>query len=133
MAASSPPRLTPGEGRRFALTLAAAFAVLAAVCWWRDQPLPATVFVVVSALLTSAALVVPTRLGPVQRAWMAFAVGLSKITTPVFMGIVYYAVLTPTGLLRRLVAGNSLRTAQGKPSGWVDRRTSSRGDLRRQF
>jgi hypothetical protein len=126
-------RLTPGEGRRFALTLAAAFAVLAAVCWWRSQLLPATVLVVVSALLTCAGLVAPTRLGGVQRAWMAFAEGLSKVTTPVFMGIVYYAVLTPTGLLRRLVAGNSLRTAHGKPSGWVNRRASPHSDLTRQF
>jgi hypothetical protein len=64
---------------------------------------------------------------------MAFALALSKITTPLFMGIVYYAVLTPTGVLRRLVAGNALRAARGKPSGWVSRRASPRGDLTRQF
>ena len=38
------------------------------------------------AARASAALVVPTQLGPVERAWMGLAHAISKVTTPIFMG-----------------------------------------------
>jgi hypothetical protein len=65
---------------------------------------------------------------------MRFAHGLSKITTPIFMGVVYFVVLTPVGLLRRLLGRNSLVRPQGGTF-WVSRPagTARKGDLERQF
>ncbi|HUP00999.1 MAG TPA: SxtJ family membrane protein [Gemmatimonadota bacterium] len=125
--------MTPGEGRRFAFTLAVAFAVLAAFVWWRGEPRLAAVFGVVAAILALAGLVIPGRLGPVYRAWMGFALVLSKLTTPIFLGIVYYFALTPTGVLRRTIGSNPLRRSRDGVSCWVDRKDSPRGDLERQF
>jgi hypothetical protein len=86
-----------------------------------------------AGLFLLGGLLLPTRLGPVQRAWMGMAHALSRVTTPIFMGIVYFLVITPIGVLRRLFGANPLRAAQGKSSGWVDRRPNPRGDLNRQF
>jgi saxitoxin biosynthesis operon SxtJ-like protein len=133
LAHRSPARLSPGEGRKFALTLTAAFAVLAAVSWWRAHPRTSTVFAVVAAVLLLAGLAVPTRLGPVRDAWMGLAHVISKVTTPIFMSILYFLVITPSALIRRLVGGNPLRRSQGKESGWIDRRDSPPRDLSRQF
>ena len=132
MAAGSPAGLSPAEGRRFAFTLAVAFGVLAAVAWWRSHETPATVLGAVAAVFGAAGLLVPARLGPVQRGWMGFAHGISRVTTPIFMGVVYFLVITPIGFARRLIGGNPLRTHQGGSS-WVDRREQPRGDLSRQF
>ncbi len=133
LATGIPARLTAGEGRRFAFTLAVAFAVLATLLWWRGRPMLASVPLVLGAGLALAGLVMPTRLGPVERAWMGFAHALSKVTTPIFMSVVYYMVLTPTGLLRRAIAGSPLRNRHGDKTCWVDRQASPRGDLNRQF
>jgi hypothetical protein len=133
LAHRSPARLSPQEGRKFALTLTAAFAVLAAVSWWRSHPRTSTVFAIVAAVLLLAGLAAPTRLGPVRDAWMGLAHAISKVTTPIFMGVVYFLVITPAGLLRRLFGSNAVRSAPGRASGWVDRRTTPRGDLTRQF
>jgi hypothetical protein len=124
--------LSPAEGRRFAFTLAAAFGALAALLWWGEDRSVATVLGGVALAFALAGLLLPGRLGPVHRGWMAFAHAISRVTTPVFMGAVYFLVITPVGLVRRTVGGNPLRAHRGE-SGWVDRLGEPRGDLTRQF
>ena len=133
MAEGSPARLTAPEGRKFAFTLAAAFGGLAAVLWWRERRTLATALAGLAVALALAGLLLPGRLGPVHRTWMGFAHALSRVTTPIFMGVVYFLVITPAGLLRRLFGSNTVRSAPGTASGWVDRRATPRGDLTRQF
>jgi hypothetical protein len=132
LAQRSPARLTPQEGRKFAFTLAVAFGVLAGVSWWRESPRALLVFGVIAGAFALGGLVAPGNLGPVYRAWMGFAQALSKVTTPIFMGIVYFLVITPIAVIRRAVGGNPLRAHSGA-TGWVDRRDAPRGDLTRQF
>jgi hypothetical protein len=132
LAKGRPAGLSPAEGRRFALTLAAAFGALAALLWWRERRTLAAVLGAVAAAFALAGLFLPGRLGPVYRAWMGFAHAISRVTTPIFMGVVYFLVITPIGVARRTLGGNPLRAHQGE-SGWVDRRGEPRGDLTRQF
>jgi Saxitoxin biosynthesis operon protein SxtJ len=132
LAEGSPARLTAPEGRKFAFTLAAAFGGLAALLLWRERRIVATAFAGVAVAFAVAGLLLPGRLGPVYRAWMGLAHAISKVTTPIFLGVVYFLVITPIGLVRRTVGGNPLREYQG-PSGWVDRQGSPRSDLTRQF
>lgn len=126
-------RLTPAEGRRFAFTVGPAFAALGGLVWWRGDPRVAIALVVIGLALAVTGLTIPRRLGPVQRAWMGLAGAISRLTTPILLGIVYYGVITPTGLLRRTFGGNPLRRSRGGPSGWVPRRDAPRSDLERQF
>ena len=132
MAHGSSARLTPGEGRKFAVTLAVAFGALAGVAWWRQSPRATLVFGAVAAAFALGGLLVPGKLGPVYRAWMGFALALSKVTTPIFMGVVYFLVITPIAAMRRALGGNPLRAHRGA-TGWVDRQQAPRGDLTRQF
>jgi hypothetical protein len=132
LAHGSSARLTPGEGRKFAVTLAVAFGALAGVAWWRQSPRATLVFGAVAAAFALGGLLVPGKLGPVYRAWMGFALALSKVTTPIFMGVVYFLVITPIAAMRRALGGNPLRAHRGA-TGWVDRQQAPRGDLTRQF
>jgi hypothetical protein len=128
-----PSRLTAREGRRFAWTLAAAFAVLAALASWRGRVGTSLVLAVAAALFFIAGALAPTRLGPVERAWMSLAHAISRITTPVFMGIVYFLILTPTGLLRRAISRKSISPDRSKTTFWVDRPGMDREALRRRM
>jgi Saxitoxin biosynthesis operon protein SxtJ len=113
MAGRVPARLTAAEGRKFGLTVGLAFTALGAIAWWRHRPTTESVFLALGAALILAGLAVPTSLGPVQRAWMGLAHKISKVTTPIFMGVVYYLVLTPIGAIRR--ATGSPLTARRAP------------------
>ena len=57
---------------------------------------------------------------------MGLAHAISKVTTPIFMGVVYFLVITPVGFVRCAVGGNPLRAHRGA-SGWVDRRRVASG------
>jgi hypothetical protein len=134
MAEGIPARLTAAAGRRFALTVGGAFLLLAAIAWWRGHPITMTVLGVPGAVLVAAGALIPTYLGPVERAWMTLAHLISKVTTPIVMGAMYMVVLTPVAALRRWVSGNPLVHAAQKSSYWKSRPEGSRaGNLNRQY
>lgn len=137
MASGIPARLRAAEGRKFGFTVGGAFLALALLLWWRGKFVPVqVVFTALGALLGLAALAVPTALGPVNKAWMGLAHLISRVTTPIFLGIVYFLVMTPIGLLRRALGHNSMVHKPG-PSGafWAPREAElrSRVDMERQF
>jgi hypothetical protein len=65
---------------------------------------------------------------------MRLAVVLSKITTPIVMGVIYFGLFTPMGFVRRCLGRNALIRPQGD-SFWISREpgASRRGDLNHQF
>ena len=134
MAAGVPARLTAAEGRRFGLTVGSAFLVFAAIAWWRDHPTATSVLGSLGAALALAGLLIPTHLGPVERAWMKLAHLISKVTTPIVMGAMYLLVLTPVGLLRRTFGGNPMVHPEHDASDWQSRPEGRRaGNLTRQY
>jgi len=134
MARPVPARLTAAAGRKFAFTVGIAFLVLAGIVLWRGRQTVSWGLGGIGALLILAGLVAPTRLGPVERAWYGLAAAISKVTTPIIMGILYFVILTPAGILMRLFGRNSLVRASASESAWVRRPEGARrGDLERQF
>lgn len=128
-------RLTPAEGRKFAFPVGAAFLVLGGLLTWRGYPVPAALLAGVGGSLLLAGVLVPRSLGPVQRGWMAFALALSRVTTPIFMGVTFFLVITPTGYLVRRFSRNPVTRTPQEGSFWVRRPQGSgrRSNLERQF
>jgi len=93
--------------RSFAFPLGGIFALLGLWPWiWHGTD------VRVWALLISGALIIPgilfpRILTPAYRGWMVFADKLAWFNTRVLLGFIFYGVLTPIGLVRRVF---------GKPS-----------------
>lgn len=110
------------ELRKFGVTVGAAFAVLGTISWWRGHELPPRVLWTLGGLLFVPGLLFPGVLGPVQRAWMAFALVLGHVNTRIILTVLYYLVMTPVGFVMRLFhdpLDRSLR--DGKESHWVKR------------
>jgi hypothetical protein len=129
-----PARLSSAEGRKFGVTVGAAFLVFAGLFhFWRHRETAGAIFGVLGAALILAALAVPTRLGPLQRAWMGLAHAISKVTTPLFMGIVFFVIMTPIGLLMRLVGRRPLVHREQDGSFWAAPVSGGRSDMERQF
>ncbi|HTK49294.1 MAG TPA: SxtJ family membrane protein [Gemmatimonadaceae bacterium] len=135
MAARVPARLTAAEGRTFGLTVGGAFLAFGAIAYWRGKHRTAMVLLGLGSALVVAALVMPTSLGPVERAWMGLAHAISKVTTPVFMGIVYFLVILPIGFARRS-SGNSPIVPRSRPASRWEPHTPAVADaarMERQF
>jgi saxitoxin biosynthesis operon SxtJ-like protein len=91
----------------------------------------------VAVVLLGLALLAPTTLGPLNRGWMRLGLLLQRVTNPVFLGFLFYLVVTPTGLLMRLLGKTPLRLRldRAAPTYWIDRRPPGpAGDtMRNQF
>lgn len=135
VAARIPTRLTVEEGRRFGLTVGVAFLLLSAVMWYRGHWAITVALGSVGGVLVLAGLLVPTRLGPVERAWMRTAQALSRVTVPVAMALIYFVVITPVGLLRKAVGGDPLDHVEHDGTFWKSRVARARGptSMERQF
>jgi hypothetical protein len=121
------------DDRKFILTLSAAFAFLAAVFAWREKSLLAIGAVTVALAIATVGLVAPASVPAFRRRWMAGAHAMSRVTTPLVLGVVYYLLLTPIGLLRRLLGRSSLARRRTAASFWVSRDGRPPSDMRRQF
>jgi len=127
-------RLSAAEGRKFGLTVGAAFLVLAGLFhFWRHGETEGAITGALGLLLVLAALVVPTHLGPLQRVWMGLAGAISKITTPIFMGIVFFVVMTPLGLVMRSFGKRALVHREQNGGFWTAPPSGGRSNMERQF
>ena len=126
--------LTKAEGRKFGLLVGGAFLVIAFLLWRRTHVTAAAVALVFGGGLLATGLAAPSRLGPVYDAWMALARAISKVTTPVFMAVIFFLVLTPAGLLVRLFGHRPLSRARTAATHWQSRPAGARqGAMDHQF
>jgi hypothetical protein len=118
------------SGRVFAFTMMSGFVFVALIGLWRDLPTLARMAQALAVISFIAGVTFPGRLEPIRRGWMRFGEAIGRVTTPVLMAIVYYAVLTPTGILRRSFTGRS----RSPDSYWRPRTPlPDRSRLERQF
>lgn len=97
------PELDRKGLREFGLTTGAIVGILFGLCfpWVLERPIPRWPWVIFG-VLALLAVSVPNALRPIYKGWMRFGLVMSKITTPIIMGIVFYLVITPMGLVMRL-------------------------------
>jgi hypothetical protein len=103
--------------------------VLAAVSWWRGHSRAGLVLATLAAMFALAGLLVPGRLKPVRAGWMSMAHAISKVTAPIFLGIVYFVVLTPVGLVRCAFGIRSVKPRGGRAPGWIAKATRAATSL----
>ena len=125
--------MTAAQGRKFGLTVGGAFLAIGLLLAWRHREVARNVMLGLGAALSLAGLLVPTMLGPVERAWMGLAHLLSKVTTPIFMGVVYFVVLTPIAAALALFGKTPLKMKKSADGYWVTRDRGQGGDMARQF
>jgi hypothetical protein len=122
--------------RRFALTVAAPLALLAGWGAWRGHTFLPALLGGLAGVLAGFALAAPGLLRPIHTVWMQGAEALGWLNTRLLLGLVYFLIMTPTGLLLRLLGRDPLdRQLRDRPSYWRKREPhpDPRGTLERQF
>lgn len=63
----------------------------------------------IGGILIGLSLIFPQSLNPVYHVWMRFGILMSKIETPLVLGIVFYLVMVPMGFFMRMTAKDPMR------------------------
>ncbi|HEY1404287.1 MAG TPA: SxtJ family membrane protein [Pyrinomonadaceae bacterium] len=99
--------------------------------WWlyreRFRTL-AVALLALGALLMLLGAVYPKSLVVPNRLWMGMAEGMGFVMTRVILGVVFFLVVTPIGLLRRLFGGDPLNRRGARTESYWKPYTERRSD-----
>jgi hypothetical protein len=108
--------------RSFGLVFAAVFLLIAA---WPvlDGTAPRSWALGVAVVLALIAMLRPKLLARPNRWWIKLGLFLGKVVSPVALGVLFYGVLVPTGVLMRLAGKDPLRVKQDREAAsyWIER------------
>jgi hypothetical protein len=130
--------VAPPSEKSFGITFAVVALLLAVWLWWRkDMPVSGLVSLAASALFLAAGFFAPALLRPLNRLWLKFGLLLHRVINPLVMGLLFFAVFTPMGMLMRLGGKDFLRLKFRAPdaSYWISRTdpANAPGSMRNQF
>ncbi len=114
--------LPGGSDRSFGLVFAAFFAIVAAWSWWHAGTWwPWAIGL--AAVFGVLAVVAPAALALLNWLWMRLGLLMGKVMNPVILGIMFYGVMLPIGLLLRWRGKDLLRLKldRAAPSYWIER------------
>lgn len=88
----------------------------------------------VGAALAVVAVVLPRILRGPKRVWLSLGYLLSLIANPLVLGVLFFAVITPTGLLMRAISRDPLRLKPNarSPTYWI-KRVMPASDMNEEF
>ena len=72
-------------------------------------------------------------LTPLNKIWFKFGILLGSFVSPVVMGIVFFAIVTPTSLIMKILGKNLLNLKKGnKKTYWIER-SEIKSKMKNQF
>ena len=115
--------LGPGSDRVFGLFFAVLFGGLAAYALWKGYSW-GWVSAAIGVVLALLAVIAPRALHWPNKLWFGLGMLLARIINPLVIGLMFFVVITPMGLLMRLFGKRplSLRYEPAAPSYWVERK-----------
>jgi len=133
---SAHSEVKPPSERAFGLTMAVVFAVIGLWPLRHGGQFQEWILAVAVAFALDA-LIWPSSLRWLNRGWMYIGRVLDRITNPLITGAVFFLVITPIALIRRLVKKDSLgvRFDPAAESYWIERRPPGPApeSMRQQF
>lgn len=126
---------TTKDLRQFGLVVGGVFAVIGLWPLVVRSESPRLWAMALGSLLMVLGAVVPQSLRQVQAAWMKVGHVLGAINTKIILGIVYYLLITPMGLIMRLLGKDPMQRAltQGTDTYRVVRAPRPPQHMRNQF
>jgi len=97
------------SNRKFGFFFSAVFALVAGYFWFKENTQLLSVFggLLGATLLTT--LIKPGLLMPFNKLWMGLGYVIGRIVSPIVLGIIFFVLMTPMGVIQRLFGRDELR------------------------
>ena len=90
-------------------------------------------FFVISIIFLILGIINSKILTPLNNLWFKFGLLLGKIVSPVVMGAIFFLVVTPTGIIMRLIGKDLLNLKKNKSNTyWVEKKNEN-SSMKNQF
>ena len=120
------------SNKKFGLFFSMVFAITSIYFFYINLGTVSFILANLSIIFFILALINSTILLPFNKGWMRLGILLSIIVSPIIMGIIFFAIFTPVGLIMRMFGRDELRLKM-KPvsSHWKVRESQS--DINKSF
>ena len=72
-------------------------------------------------------------LTPLNNLWFKFGLFLGKIVSPIVMGIIFFFVVTPTGIIMRLIGKDLLNLKKNNSNTYWIKKNNENSSMKNQF
>ncbi|MFZ3089134.1 MAG: SxtJ family membrane protein [Nitrospirota bacterium] len=123
------------EARKFGFIVGSIFIILGLLSAFKDKGINLSL-IIPASILFLLALIAPGLLVPIYKAWMRLGAILGRINSFLILSIIFYCVVTPIGLIRRIFSKGSEKFAYktAKDSYWINRASNNPAeDMKRMF
>ena len=121
----APKPVSDKQARKTALIVAAVLALISVWNIYRGRFTVVAVFGGIAVLLTLIGLFVPVAARGFHRVWMGIAGVLGYVNSRILLTILYYGLLTPYGLISRVIGRDPLdRRGSKRDTYWVKREST---------
>jgi len=95
--------------RKFGIAMIIGFGIIGGLFFWRGHVDVAKWLWIGSAAVGGLALVLPPLVTPIYFIWMAIAFVMGTLISFLIVALIYYFIITPVGLLMRVLKRDALR------------------------
>ena len=88
---------------------------------------------IISSIFLILGLVNSKLLSPLNNLWFRFGIFLGKIISPIIMGIIFYLVVTPIGLIMRILGKDLLKLKFNKEKSYWIEKNDPKSKMKNQF
>jgi multisubunit Na+/H+ antiporter MnhG subunit len=124
------------DWKKFGITMGIILSIIVFFLLWKKNNNYNYILFLAAAFFITG-LILPSILRPIYNAWMALAVVMNFIMTRVIMAVIFYLIVTPTGLIASLTGKKFLdmKIDKSAKSYWIVREKTSKlkSDYERQF
>ena len=124
------------DWKKFGITMGIILSIIGFFLLWKKNNNYNYIFFLAAAFFITG-LILPSILRTIYKAWMALAIVMNFIMTRVIMAVIFYLIVTPTGLIASLTGKKFLdmKIDKSAKSYWIVREKTSKlkSDYERQF
>ncbi len=88
---------------------------------------------IVSVIFLVLGLLNSKLLNPLNKAWMGFGLILGAIISPLVMGVIFFGIVTPTGILMRLFRKDLLKLKKNNNKTYWETKDNTNNNMKNQF
>jgi len=123
------------SNKKFGFFFTFVFAILAFYFLFIDSILWAQALAILAVLFLLITVTIPQVLMPLNKLWMRFGLLLGMIVSPIVLGIIFFGLVTPYGVIMGMFGRDELRLKFTKKSShWISRSESIKSDsFKNQF
>tara|TARA_Y100000748_G_scaffold266443_1_gene236846 strand:+ start:287 stop:670 length:384 start_codon:yes stop_codon:yes gene_type:complete len=89
--------------------------------------------IIISIIFLLLGLINSQILTPLNILWFKFGMLLGRFVSPIVMGLVFFLVVTPTGLIMKLFNKDLLKLRKNKNSSYWIKRPETKSEMKNQF